>query len=59
MSENDERATSVGQTAGLPGANADPETEILTEDEQADTVSMLGTADGGNSDEEGETASNA
>ena len=31
-------ATSVGQTGGLPGANADPATAELSADELADTV---------------------
>jgi hypothetical protein len=34
------RATSPGQTAGLPGANADPRTEVVSEDETAPTTLM-------------------
>ena len=30
-----ERATSVGQTGGLPGHNADPKTRLPTPDEEA------------------------
>jgi len=50
MTSNDERATSVGQTGGLPGSNADPRTEVVSEDELADTVSGLGPVDGGEAD---------
>jgi len=37
----------VGQTGGLPGANAVPEASQLSEDEMADTVSGLGPGDSG------------
>ena len=39
-------APSVGQTGGLPGANASPRASELSEDEKADTVSMTGTSVG-------------
>lgn len=39
-------APSVGQTGGLPGANASPRASELSEDEKADTVSMTGTSAG-------------
>lgn len=38
-----ERATSVGQTGGLPGANADPAASELTGDEVAITMPPAGT----------------
>lgn len=38
MSEGIEHATSVGQTGGLPGDNADPRTRRVPEDELASTV---------------------
>lgn len=31
-----------GKTGGLPGENADPRTETISEDERADTVSGTG-----------------
>ena len=39
-------APTIGQTGGLPGANANPLASELSEDEKADTVSMTGTAAG-------------
>lgn len=54
-----DRATSLGETGGLPGRNAAPQASQLSEDEMADTVSSLGpvagTADG---EPETSTASN-
>lgn len=52
MTTSDERATSVGQTGGLPGDNADPRTEQISDDEMADTVSGIGTAEVGEGDED-------
>lgn len=46
-----ERATSVGETGGLPGRNATPQNSQLSEEEMADTVSGLGPADGAPTDE--------
>lgn len=47
MSEPEHQAPSVGQTGGLPGANAHPATGQISEDDMADTVSMGGSAAGG------------
>lgn len=44
MSESDERATGLGQTGGLPGANADDRASELTDDEAADTVGAADVA---------------
>ncbi len=44
MSENDTRATSVGQTGGLPGANADPRAAELPDDVADDTIMMADVA---------------
>ena len=38
-------ATSQGQTGGLPGANAHPDTTELPDDQVADTVAMSDVAD--------------
>lgn len=43
MSEN-ETAPTVGQTGGLPGANANPAASEITDDEAADTVNIGQTA---------------
>jgi len=40
-----ERATSVGQTGGLPGANADPRTAEMDDLELQDTVAGDGSDD--------------
>ena len=32
--------TGTGKTAGLPGANADPQTRQITDDERDETVAM-------------------
>lgn len=39
-------APSIGQTGGLPGANAAPGAGQISEDEMADTVSAAGPAEG-------------
>ena len=39
-----EQASSVGQTAGLPGSNAHEATAVTPDDQTADTVSMGGVA---------------
>lgn len=44
-------ATRVGETGGLPGRNAAPETGQLSDDEMADTVSGIGPAGGAPTDE--------
>lgn len=46
-----EHATSVGETGGLPGRNAAPQTGQLSADEMADTVSGVGPTDGPQTDE--------
>lgn len=43
---DEERAHSVGATGGLPGANADPRTALVAEDELASTVSRGDVSDG-------------
>lgn len=54
-----DRATTVGETGGLPGRNAAPEASQLSEDEMADTVSGAGPAGGTAADEpESSTAGN-
>jgi hypothetical protein len=58
VSETDEQASSVGQTAGLPGQNADPRTERITEDDKADTVSMRESVTGGAEEPEGDAGNN-
>lgn len=50
-----DRASTVGETGGLPGRNAAPQTGQLSEDEMADTVSGLGPA-GSDSDGEPESS---
>lgn len=49
-------ATRVGETGGLPGRNAAPETGQLSDDEMADTVSGLGPAPGASTGEPGTSA---
>ncbi len=44
MTDNQTQATSVGQTGGLPGANADPRAAELPDDQTADTVAMADVA---------------
>ena len=39
-----EHASSVGQTGGLPGANADPRTALVPEEDLKDTVAMADVA---------------
>lgn len=56
--ENNEQASSVGETAGLPGQNADPRTERITEDDKADTVSMRESVTGGAEEPEGDAGNN-
>jgi hypothetical protein len=41
------RAHGPGETGGLPGANADPRTAEISDEERADTVSGTGTPAGG------------
>lgn len=40
MTETPRQATSIGQTGGLPGDNADPRASIVSAEEMADTVAM-------------------
>ena len=47
MTENPERASTVGATGGLPGANADPRTAEVAADELASTLSGQGLAGAG------------
>ena len=42
-----QNAPTAGQTAGLPGANAAPGTNELTDDERDETVSAADVADPG------------
>jgi len=44
MTETPQQATSPGETGGLPGANADPRTREVPEDETAPTVLGAGPA---------------
>lgn len=44
-------APTLGQTGGLPGANAAPGAGQISEDEMADTVSSVGPAGGTPADE--------
>ncbi len=56
MTESDEtRAPSVGQTGGLPGANADPRASELPDDQAKDTIAMadVSTPDVGTGDPDG------
>lgn len=54
-----DRATSVGETGGLPGRNAVPQTGQISADEMADTVSGAGPPDGtAGGEPETSTASN-
>lgn len=46
MTENAERASSVGATGGLPGANADPLASEVADDELALTLSGEVVSDG-------------
>ena len=46
------QARSVGETGGLPGANADPATARLSEDELADTVNSGEPVQGRSADQE-------
>ncbi len=40
MTDNSTHAPSIGQTGGLPGANADPRTAELSDAEIAESVGM-------------------
>lgn len=53
MSDSDKHATSVGQTGGLPGDNADPRAKQLTDDELADTVSMADVSSDDDAEDDG------
>jgi len=50
MTETPRQATSVGQTGGLPGANADPRASTMSAEELADTVAMADVSDDDRSD---------
>lgn len=44
MSEPTAPQSGVGKTGGLPGANADPRTAEITDDERDETVAMSDVA---------------
>ena len=55
MTTNEHVASGPGETGGLPGANADPRTANLSEDEKADTVAGSGETATGMHDHDHDT----
>jgi len=57
IQDQPDRATTVGETGGLPGRNAAPQASQISADEMADTVSGAGPGPaGGTAAGEGETS---